>query len=461
MFTRRSELDMEMKKILIMGILALGLSGYMTIVIFDLFPAEKTPLSQTWSLISNSGTIQTWGIIATQLPSSGQRDQSSGKNLLLETGNITLALPVFMMNSGFEELQSKLKAEGINLNFEFFTGIVSKNSKADIILSTYQDSALYSWKIASISFPENPEEFTLSSIFFPFISDFYQSHQGAFIPFAIDPLITVIESSSDPQLDQITRENIYNQSLQTSKKNPLSQSLVFGIDNSTIRLLRNGQEPFPGYNQIFYQLMKQLTLQNLPSALSNIVDINTNQLLWKYPTFKKTLQTIAKRASQCETAPHLCILAYGLWNIGLMNLSDIDKWNTIFSGSSKKTSDMKFYNFPLATGTYPVQLRGLSALTTHPEKKNMIQKTVTTLLSQWANGSLDLWNTLIPPFNSLQDQIKQKSNLAKITPFLEQFEIITQDQEFFQKRYTTSSVFKLFEKTFTPEQYLAAPAWSY
>ena len=302
------------------------------------------------------------------------------ENDLATTGTITMIIPWFLDNKWFYTISDKLKQDDINLNIknitwyrEFQNQIKSNLSNYDIAL--IPTNRLQWLDVQEINLWENTTPY--------FINIFNSELKGSmrFIPFAIDPAITIYYNTPIPQ---DTRSKLFSYSLLRKITKKYSMPLLRWYDEMLKKILESNYTPFEYYTEILVLQLKQIKSNWDNQELSNM--INTNNISIKnkytYQNLKSIVNLLKKQNEYCENFPTICTIRYWYSDIKFWYLSDFDIIEKYFPWENK----LSIWNFTNSEKTYPVKWR-IFVVPTWNKNINLSNK----LFSKYISESID-WN---------------------------------------------------------------------
>lgn len=213
---------------------------------------------------------------------------------------------------------------------------------------------------------------------------------ATYIPFAIDPLMTVIrkglwDSVQDPSLAKL-------QSLaRTIFSTTLPLPLVLWMSETDRQLLQKWRESYPNQFISIQQLFSTAIHDQDRQLLDQLIDATSSHIAGtrNYATMRALLATNKDDSDDCNTYPAWCLLASRKSGIAIASASDVTSWELYNSGF--KSYDYELLAFPNSTHSYPIRLRWRYS-SKHTNHRQALQHLINTLLQQ---GQTD--TSLVPP----------------------------------------------------------------
>jgi hypothetical protein len=97
----------------------------------------------------------------------------------------------------------------------------------------------------------------LSPYFHYIFASYINQKEVSFVPYAIDPLVTYVASSTNLSAKQLHMSDIFSYMMLWKKDKQSSVPFLFGVGKNDIRLLEKNRESFPNYFSFMYHLIYQ------------------------------------------------------------------------------------------------------------------------------------------------------------------------------------------------------------
>ena len=230
------------------------------------------------------------------------------------------------------------------------SSLTSPNQDRDIILvSTFngQDSIDASKHI--------PFTTDISAYFSPLVGKLIRSASWTFVPYAIDPLVTIIHRQVNTNPKNFSRD-LLQHTIASPRILPADIPhlwSLFGVSPTDILLGRNNKEAYPWYTEILSVFTEQAIQTKTPGILTYLPQIPSREF-W---IFRDITRLVSEKFPQCATFPIPCILRYQLGDIWFTHLSDLDILRIEFPQWDRREQNYTITNFPTSSLWYPITAR--------------------------------------------------------------------------------------------------------
>lgn len=195
----------------------------------------------------------------------------------------------------------------------------------------------------------------ISPLFAAYLRPLIISPDATFVPFALDPLVTLVHNNAWSISANLTHQRI-QQILRTPRETTLPYlPLLFGFDADEVALLRMQRFPFATYSDVAVTLVRQaIDMQDSSILLfyRDIPDRSTTLL-------RNIISTVSERLSVCSSFIIGCIVRFGLVDVGLIYVSDLDRIDELLPQGTAWERHYTWGAFPTRTLSYPVRWRGI------------------------------------------------------------------------------------------------------
>lgn len=370
-------MNKEFKTILILGIISILISWiwlyqFRNVKFKNTKELEKRNQEQQQALIDQYNDLVDIYIpnITDKLP----------ENDLPTTWEISLIIPWFFENKWLYTLWDKLKDENILLSIKkidsyqnFQTEI--KNNLQNYDIALVPTNWINGLDTQNISLWEN-----IKPYFITIFSDLIDGNSNNYIPYSIDPAITLYQDISP----QGNREKLFSYSLlwKISKKNAMP--IIWWFDTLSIKLIENDNTPFENFMELLVLQIKQIKSNWDNQELSRMIDANniSSSNNYTYTNLKKIVDLLTKQNEYCKIYPANCTMRYWYSDIKFWFLSDFDILEKYFPW---KTT-LYAWNFTNSKKSYPVKWR----IFITPNWNNKINLT-NKFFSEYISESIE-WN---------------------------------------------------------------------
>ncbi len=230
------------------------------------------------------------------------------------------------------------------------SSLTSPNQDRDIILvSTFngQDSINASKHI--------PFTTDISAYFSPLVGKLIRSASWTFVPYAIDPLVTITHRQVNTNPKNFSRD-LLQHTIASPRILPADIPhlwSLFGVSPTDILLGRNNKEAYPWYTEILSVFTEQAIQTKTPGILTYLPQIPSREF-W---IFRDITRLVSEKFPQCATFPIPCILRYQLGDIWFTHLSDLDILRIEFPQWDRREQNYTITNFPTNSLWYPITAR--------------------------------------------------------------------------------------------------------
>lgn len=276
-------------------------------------------------------------------------------------------------------------------------------TQRDIILvpSTQFDS--FSSHIVRIPFSQD-----ISPYFSPLVTDLIRGASWTVIPYALDPLVTIVHRQLTTSPSPLSR-NLFQNLIANPREMQLPHmSSLFGISSQDIILLRNKKESYAGYNSILASFVDQALKWKTAGILSYLQQIPTRD----FGDFRSLISAITEKVPVCDALPIQCLIRFQLTDIGFIYLSDLDLLRSWFPQWDRRETNYSLTNFPSITMWYPVTARWFVIPKNSTAHTQAYQRITAYLRLATQQRLITSSYTLSPVAEHLQTQLLQNTYTA-------------------------------------------------
>ncbi len=445
-----NKINKDFQKILILWIVSIVISWF-ALYSFKDITFKNTKKLQEDNLKQQEiqqATEQEYQDLLNKTQTSNNNVVDDLKSSLNTTWKLSILMPKIFLNNEFINIWNILEKKQITTTFNTVDNLSQyKNLILDSWLNNYDIYLLPSnWiddlKLEDINIWDNPKPY-----FHPIFNDTITTTNNKYLPYAIDPIITLSKQNINIWLN---RTDIFSYTTLRKQTKKSAMPLIRWIWKNDIRLLERWEWPFENYFDILYTHLTQLytenntnTKTNNISELKNMLDTENIDLDYKYDfvNFKQLYQIINKRDTNCELFPAICLMSYNFGDIKFGFLSDLDILDTYFSWNQ---NNFKIKNFNNTENNYPTRW-WIFVVEKDNTNINMANKFLQEYLSQAVNNNTWLRNNTLSAINNIYNI--QKNNLIYNNLILNEnnFELIYENinlQETFLKNTNTIEMLK-------------------
>ena len=340
------------------------------------------------------------------------------ENSLPKTWTITLVIPWFLENKWFYTLSDNLYDKDISLYIKKIDSYSKYENEIKTNLQNY-DIALIpmnrlSWlAVQDITLWEN-----IKPYFIPIFEWFLKNDTNTFIPFSIDPAITMYQNIPE----QKNWNNLFSYSLLRKASKKYAMPIIWWFDTMSLKLLENNDTPFENFSELLILHLKQIKIKWDNQELSYM--LNTNNISsnsnYTYTNFKKISELLLKQNEYCKIYPANCIMRYGYADIKFWFISDLD----IISKYFPWENNIYIWDFTNSDKSYPIKWRVFIV-----PKWNENTNLTNTFFSEYISESID-WNesfrnNTLSSITNIYDEQKTKKVFENIFSNEKNFYIFT------------------------------------
>lgn len=271
-------------------------------------------------------------------PIVNQDINNKTKDLILKENqkyswNLNIVLPSFFYVSWFDLLATTLHEQyGFDVAYSFintideYTDILKNQDNYDIILLP---TDILEWQAFDrINLWEDITPF-FDSLFTDLLKE-----RADFIPFAIDPLITLYHKNTNINTTDIS--SLVSYVLFWEQEDTHTIPLLWWIGANDLLFLKSNKEIFENYFSILYYLIYWFSSNRDDQGLKNIIELNQKATNNSYSTkkFLSLKNSLISTNNYCEIYPGICVFALDYADIKFWFLSDLDIIKSKFSDTN-------------------------------------------------------------------------------------------------------------------------------
>jgi len=375
---------------------------------------------------------------------------------------ITVLLPDFYFNNKFIKLAEIIKKDrNVKINYQTIQNQDKYKEMIENQLSWYQNidifliptTRLASFKnqsqVIDIRGVEKTAAYVLS-IFQP-ITD---QEKYTFIPFSIDPLISIVGKNTQIEKKKITLSTFLSYLVLSKNKKPFFLPSIIWLNKTDLKFFQKGQQIFSNSADIYYQLFYQITQSKNEKALETLLSFSDKKTPYNrnFINFTKIKKKISTRNPNCQDFPAICLLSYEFSDIKLWYLSEITIRKKYFK-TNRHPINMHIYQFPMSNLVYKVRWRWFL-----PHKKSKKQEAIKIFFQEYlkagTSNKITFTEDTLSAFNA---QFKEQINQLKYQTLAKNqnnFSLIYQWLETQKQFFSLTWVSKLINKETSPQNFL-------
>ena len=371
------------------------------------------------------------------------------ENNLPTTWNISLIIPWFFENEWFYDLADKLLENNISVSIEQIDWYAQyetkiKNDLKDYDIALIPTSRLNGLDIQNISIWEN-----IRPYFNEIFSDVMESNVNKFIPFSIDPAMTLYQNITP----QESRKEMFSYSLlrKVSKKNAMP--IIWWFDTMSIKLFENENTPFENFTELLVLQLKQIKDAWDNQELSYMLDTSniTSKNNYSYTNLKKIVELLSNQNKYCELFPATCVMRYWYSDIKFWFLSDFDILEKYFPGKIT----LYAWKFTNSNESYPVKWRVFVVPNWWNTNTNLTNEFFSKYISESINWNINLRNHTLSAITNIYDNQKKDSFFENIITNENNFYLFNNSIGLQNKLINDWKTIKMLESKYSTNSYLS------
>lgn len=434
-------MNSDWKKVLIMWIISIAISA------LALYSFRDVKFKNTKKTIEEYERQQ----IENQL-SAYENNQNIPENtttIRITTWTLSILMPNFLANSWFENIIQNLENEWIDIKISYTQSMDElkwelknwmKNFDLYLIPSDWEE-----WLgLDQVYLGEN-----IKPYFIPFFQNILSEYQNTFIPYSIDPFVTITKMWVS---DVDTWAKLFSYTTLWAQEKAYWMPIIWWIWNSDIELLKNGTWPFENYFEILYWQLQLIKRKGGTSEINNMLDTEKIDLSFKYnfESFYNIYSRLIKTNQYCEYYPAICMFAYNFGDIKFWFISDFDILDKYFSDRNNNFIASKFTN---SDNFYPIRAWWF-VVPRWNTKKDLAVKFLGAYISDAVDGDSALWGNTLPAINNMYNEKKTGSLYKNIMEYEDAFVLIWENINLQDKFISDSKNINLLQWLYSPEVYV-------
>lgn len=286
--------------------------------------------------------------------------------------------------------------------------------------------------------------------------------QYTFVPFAIDPMVTMTLKWTKLSAQDITVSDLFSYMMLWTQDKSRSIPIAWGLSKNDMRLLKRWGESYPNFFDILYNLTYQLKTANKLKEFKLLMDLVWSQSTYSrdFVEFKQLYTTLAKREPDCDLFPGICLFAYKFADVKPWYLSDKLIWQTYFDDSSRDMGTVWVYNFPTYTESYKVRWRGFVPFydTTKDEQiKSFVYQYIKSSLS----NKYDLRPDMLSAHNSVLNIQRIQGKYKDILEYEHTYDLMIGGQEDQVNFLNQTNILDVFEWNESADKFWIKFKWDW
>lgn len=337
---------------------------------------------------------------------------------------IRVYMPDYYYNRWFEIIGKKLlKEKKVMVKYETFKDLESYKNTLNTEITSWSIDIFMVPTDWINSFENNwfKVDFKndISQLFSYIFYDHIKSKKYTFIPYSIDPFVTLISkdiSMGDRwfDLDKLKEISLISAEWSSASK------ILFNVSDLDVSLLKAWKSMYSDYFLILYNIIYQAYLSQDPNLLTTFL----TQWLWiDSKKIIKLVKIFSRTTPECEFYTNICLMSNWYGDVTFGFLSYLDIWDKYFKLDKKNPQDFNVYNFIADSNIYPV--RGWWFMVN--KNSQNIEESLALMneyITQWTNWNNLFWKNSLPAFNWLLSNSRIDRSYENIFKFENKFQLL-------------------------------------
>lgn len=387
---------------------------------------------------------------------------------IVATGPIYIAIPKRFLTPGIQEMVTTfVKEQKRPVKFQTFldmneykkflsTEVANGATTVALLPSDWLDT--YKPSLYTIRLQSRAKEL------FHTVAHTFTANDGyTFVPFALDPLVSIFDTSIDFDMQDMTLDDIYAYFGAQKKYKATDIPFVFWFDAQTAAVLRLNQEPRPGYRIVLYQMLKSRFATNNTQAIKSLLDMTAYPVVYfNYATIQKYIDQEQTKGSECRLFPHICMLAADYSQFSFWFVSDMLVFEKYFSSPwTGKNQNLTVWPFVQYNPVLPTRVRGRVVSRASADLIPWLEW-INTYIQSCANNNARLrWFLSLPAcVGPYSDKIMDPA-FTLLRPYLSTMTPMEGGAYEVENFFTQTKVIDTLEKNYNVDLFFTRPNWEF
>lgn len=291
-------------------------------------------------------------------PIVNEETNNKTKTILLKddynySGNLNIVIPSFFYNSWFDLLSNAIEERyWFTITYQLintideYTNILNRKD-ADVILLPTDILRWQAFERINLGEDITP--------FFDWVFSELLKTRADFLPFSIDPLITLYDKNIN--INNTETSSLISYVLFWKEKTKNTMPILWGIWNNDLLFLKQNKEVFENYFSILYHLLYWFIANEDIQGLKSFIELDkTTNNTYNTKKLLSLKNSLIKQNNYCETYPAICVFALDYADIKFWFLSDLDIINKHFDETN--ITNISINSFPNFEKTDKYKIRG-------------------------------------------------------------------------------------------------------
>lgn len=411
--------------------------------------STQTISQLTWQESIND-LVNTWSTILI--------DENSQAN-----NNVYLHMPAIFSSFNLNKFKTKYEAKNdvvliiktyddINEYYKSLSKYLSwTNSNIDIFMIPTTQLNNYTSFAYKLQFAQNNVSWLFNRIF----SWLVDNDNYTFIPYSIDPFVTIAKSWLYDEDKPLTLSKIKETVLTSNQSWWFKIKFLFWIGLKEWFLLKVWKEPFEDYFAIMYNLLFQSSLTSNQSILKTFLDFADPKTfnVWSSSKFNNLVNIHQNKNNKCELYKKVCLMSNNNADAFFGFLSDLDVYQTYFTNWKVRADDLIVHNFIQEWQSYMVKWRWFLI----NKNSNQIRNSVLFIndyIQESVEGNALLWWNTLSAFNNIFDKQKMNSKFKNIINYSPNFYLLSSSWELQKSFMNWTKIFEVIKWTYNLDLFL-------
>lgn len=365
-------------------------------------------------------------------------NSNSVDNIVASSNNVYLHIPSFFNSFNLNKFKTKYEAkhnvtliiksyDDMDEYFKWLSSYLSgSNSNIDIFMIPTTRLTDYSNYAHKLEFAQNNVSWLFNRIF----ADLVDNKDYTYIPYSIDPFVTIAKSWLYEDNKQLTLSKIKETVLTSWQNSWFKIKFLFWIWLKEWLQLKVWKQPFEDYFLIMYNLLFQSTLTSNNNVIKTFLDFaDTNSFnIRSNSRFNNLINIHKKNNSKCILYKKVCLMSNNNVDAYFGFLSDLDVFQTFFANSKVNIDNISVHNFIQEWQSYMVKWRGFFINKNSKQLRNSVLFINDYIQESVEWNSLLWWNTF-SAFNNIFDKQKMNLKFRNIVNYSPNFYLLTTSSE--------------------------------
>lgn len=331
------------------------------------------------------------------------------------------------------------------------------NSNIDIFMIPTTQINNYSSFAYKLKFSQSNVAWLFNRIF----SDLIDNEDYTYIPYSVDPFVTIAKSWLYDENKPLTLSKIKETVLTSNQNGWFKIKFLFWVSLKDWFLLKTWKQPFEDYFLILYNLLFQSSLTSNDNILKTFLDFSDQQTfnVWSNSKFNNLVNINNNKNDKCNLYKKVCLMSNNNADAFFGFLSDLDAYQTYFPNWKVWIDDITIHNFIQEWQSYMVKWRWFFINKNSKQLKNSVLF-INDYIQESVEGNTLLWWNTFSAFNSIFDKQKMNTKFANIINYTPNFYLIASSKDLQKTFMNWTKIFEVIKWTYNLELFLTNLSYS-